>query len=292
MDATLNDTMLSDAARAAGLEPALVAAVAEVESGGRYLARIKGRYEPLIRFEGHYFDRRLTGAALLKARSDKLAHPVAGRIANPASQAARWALFDRAAAINRPAAIESTSWGCGQVMGAHWKRLGYASPDDLMARARSGPDGQIELMLRFIAANGLDVFLRKRDWAGFARAYNGPGFRANRYDEKLASAYARHSSRTGNLPTAMPADLDIAALQRKLAALGYSVAIDGIAGPQTRQALRRFQASAGLDEDSIYSGTTRLALDAAIARMQDEQAAASHVRRFFRWLFRWLIPVA
>ena len=46
-----------------GVEPAALLAVAEVESGGRAHARVNGRDEPLIRFEGHYFHRRLTGAA-------------------------------------------------------------------------------------------------------------------------------------------------------------------------------------------------------------------------------------
>ena len=36
---------------------AALLAVAEVESGGRVLAKVGKRREPLIRFEGHYFDR-------------------------------------------------------------------------------------------------------------------------------------------------------------------------------------------------------------------------------------------
>lgn len=278
----VNDVALAEAARTAGLEPALLAAVAEVESAGKYLTRINDRDEPLIRFEGHYFDKRLEGADRKKARAEGLASPVPGRIANPVSQTARWAMFNRAAAINRQAAIESTSWGCGQVMGAHWKTLGFTAAEDLVTLARGGKVGQIDLMLRFIVANGLDAPLRRRDWAGFARAYNGPGFRKNRYDEKLAKAYARLSARRKAARTASPA---ISALQRSLVALGYTIVIDGIAGPQTNQALRHFQTGAGLAEEGILSEATRLALDAAIARMQDKQAAVQHVRRFFRWLF-------
>ncbi len=48
------------AANAANIEPAALLAVAEVESGGKAFAIVDGRQEPLIRFEGHYFDRRLT----------------------------------------------------------------------------------------------------------------------------------------------------------------------------------------------------------------------------------------
>ncbi|MCA1262949.1 N-acetylmuramidase family protein, partial [Nitratireductor aquimarinus] len=80
---------IRDAALAAGLEPALLLAVAQVESGGQVSAMVRGRAEPPIRFEGHYFDRRLSGAKQAAARAAGLASPEAGAIANPRSQAAR-----------------------------------------------------------------------------------------------------------------------------------------------------------------------------------------------------------
>ena len=76
-----------------GIEPAALLAVAEIESGGSVFAVIDGRQEPLIRFEGHYFDRRLSGEAQARARAEGLASPNAGEVANPASQAARWRLL-------------------------------------------------------------------------------------------------------------------------------------------------------------------------------------------------------
>lgn len=161
-------------ARELGVEPAALAAVVEVESGGRVYAIVEGRPEPLIRFEGHYFDRRLSGAARERARREGLASPKAGAVANPTSQAARWALLSRAASIDRVAAWESVSWGVGQVMGAHWAWLGYASVDALVAGARDGIAGQMRLMARFIDRSGLARALRTRDWPAFARGYNGP----------------------------------------------------------------------------------------------------------------------
>lgn len=35
--------------------------------------------------------------------------------------------------------------------------------------------------------------LQRKDWAGFARGYNGPGYAKNRYDIKLANAYKKYS---------------------------------------------------------------------------------------------------
>jgi hypothetical protein len=113
-------TEITTIAASLGVEPAALLAVAEVESGGQAFATIGSRQEPMIRFEGHYFDRRLSQENRAIARKAGLSSPVAGRIANPATQAARWRLLDRAAAIDRQAAYESVSWGLGQVMGAHW----------------------------------------------------------------------------------------------------------------------------------------------------------------------------
>lgn len=176
-----------------GLEPAALLAVAEVESGGQAFALVDGRKEPLIRFEGHYFDARLAGEKRRLARARGLASPVAGRVANPRSQADRWALLERAAGIDRDAAYESVSWGIGQVMGAHWKWLGYASVEALAAEARDSVAGQVRLMARYIDKAGLTEALRKRDWRAFARAYNGPAYAASGYHTKIAAAFARHA---------------------------------------------------------------------------------------------------
>jgi hypothetical protein len=142
-------------ARELEIEAAALAAVAHVESGLRTHALVDGRQEPLIRFEGHYFDRRLDGTARAQARQLGISSPTAGAIANPRAQAGRWALLGRAAQIDRKAAYESTSWGIGQVMGAHWAWLGYANVDALVAEARSGVQGQLRLMARYIEKAGL-----------------------------------------------------------------------------------------------------------------------------------------
>ena len=98
-------------AKRLGIEPAALAAVAHIESGLRTHAMVGGKAEPLIRFEGHYFDRRLSGAKREEARRSGLASPEAGAIANPPSQSARWSLLARAARLDRRAAYESSLIG-------------------------------------------------------------------------------------------------------------------------------------------------------------------------------------
>lgn len=253
-----------------GMEPAALLAVAEVESGGAVFAAIDGRQEPLIRFEGHYFDRRLAGEARAIARTAGLASPNAGAVANPALQAARWRMLERAAAIDRKAAHESTSWGLGQVMGAHWAWLGFADVGALVAEARSGAGGQARLMARFIDKSGLAEALRRRDWDGFARGYNGPGFRKNAYHTKLAAAYRRHAA-DGSVATDRQGPLRRGAageavrdLQRNLSALGYPLAADGMFGEATQKAVRAFQRDHGLAVDGIAGPRTLAAVGGAM----------------------------
>lgn len=263
-----------------GIEPAALLAVAEIESAGNVFAVIDGRQEPLIRFEGHYFDRRLSGEAQARARAEGLAAPNAGAVANPASQAARWRLLERAAAIDRKAAYESVSWGLGQVMGSHWEWLGFADVDALVDEAREGAAGQARLMARFIEKSGLKQALEKRDWEAFARGYNGPGFRKNAYHTKLAAAYGRHGgaatgggAAVGEAEPAAPARMllgegsageAVRDLQQNLAALGYPLAIDGIFGKETEKAVRAFQRDHGLGVDGIVGPRTLAAIGKAL----------------------------
>nr|WP_313372832.1 N-acetylmuramidase family protein [Brucella intermedia] len=192
-------TMMANEAK---IEPAALLAIAEVESGGRALHNVNGGKEPAIRFEGHYFDRRLSGRLRDYARSNGLSAPVAGRIRNPKSQGERWLLLERAMGLNKKAALESTSWGLGQVMGAHWEWLGYMTVDDLVAEARGSVAGQARLMLRFIEKAELLEVLKARNWREFARRYNGPAFARNEYDKRMAEAYQRWQKQLDTLKRA------------------------------------------------------------------------------------------
>ncbi|MEO0544285.1 MAG: N-acetylmuramidase domain-containing protein [Pseudomonadota bacterium] len=261
-------------AKARGIEPAALLAVCTVESGGRAFAVVDNRREPLIRFEGHYFDRLLSGVGRSKARLRGLSSPRAGAVKNPRSQAGRWALLHRARAIDDAAALQSCSWGIGQVMGAHWRALGYSSPQALVREARAGVSGQVMLMVRFIEKNGLLPLLHSHNWAAFARRYNGPAYKKNRYDEKLAAAYARYRHPTkhgevrvvnGDLRRGMRG-ASVKDLQRHLLAAGYPLKVDGVFGPETEAVTKRFQCDRALHVDGIFGPRTQKELRLALAR--------------------------
>jgi hypothetical protein len=187
-------------AKRANIPFAALAAVVEVESGGKTGSMVAGQFEPLIRFEGHYFYKRVVAFERERAIKMGLASPKAGVVKNPNSQTSRYAMLNKAAGIDRQAAYESTSWGVGQVMGAHWKALGYSSVVSLTDDARSGVEGQVGLMVRFILMNALDKHLRAGNFRAFARAYNGTGYAKNAYDTKMFAAEKRWASYASSNP--------------------------------------------------------------------------------------------
>jgi len=178
---------------ATGTPATALLAIAIVETNGRAFAPVGEKREPLIRFEGHVFDRRLSEEKRRIARTAGLSAPRAGLIRNPAGQDARWRLLAQAAAIDAEAAYEATSWGLGQVMGLHWKKLGYAGSAALADEARRSAEGQFALVARFLKTGPFVERLDRGDWEGFARLYNGPGFAANGYDRKIQSAFRQAS---------------------------------------------------------------------------------------------------
>lgn len=274
---------------------ATLMAVAEVESGGRLTAPVRGKREPLIRFEGHYFHRLLSGDARDEARKLGLAHPKAGHVKNPRSQSRRWDMLDRAIALDRVAALSSCSWGLGQVMGSHWRWLDYGSVDALVAEARRGVAGQVALMARFIEKADLAPLLRSRDWAAFARRYNGPGYRKNRYHLRMREAYERYRKLDGKVPVLPePASAEserkgelkfgsrgeaVRDIQERLNALGYVLVVDGVFGLVTDRVVREFQADQELPVDGMVSGATRRILAASPTRSgADEETRATQAR--------------
>lgn len=160
-------------------------AVVEVEcSGGGFDAQ--GR--PKMLFEPHRFWRELGDAKRGVAANQGLAYPKWGTKPYPADSYPR---LEAAMKIDRPAALRSASWGLGQIMGGNHKSAGYASAEAMVLDFLDDEEKHLMAMVKFILAEDLDDDLRRHDWSGFARGYNGPGYAKNGYHTKLAAAYAK-----------------------------------------------------------------------------------------------------
>jgi hypothetical protein len=161
-------------------------AVLDVESAGSGFDS-KGR--PKMLFEPHIFYRQLKGAERDKAVAAGLAYPKWKRNYPKDS----YPRLEKAIAINKNAALRSASWGLGQIMGFNHGAAGYDSALKMVQAFMKDEDAHLEAMINFIVTNGLDDELRRHDWAGFARGYNGSGYAKHNYHGRLKAAYDKWS---------------------------------------------------------------------------------------------------
>ena len=186
------EAIIAEAAGRLGIEPVVLAAVIAVESSG---SGFDAQGRVLIRVEAHMLWNFTSGAQRQAIDEHFLAHgpmPWEGHYfdghpyhGNPDRE---WAAYACAVSISADAACRATSWGLGQVLG-DWEGLGFPSAAEFVA-AQGTAAGQIDTMVRFIERNGLVDALKCKDWAGFARGYNGRG-QVEAYAARLASAYER-----------------------------------------------------------------------------------------------------
>lgn len=106
-------------------------------------------------------------------------------------QAGEWLAFNNAFSLDPDAAMQATSIGMMQVMGFHYKELGFATPGAMWDFAKESEANQVEIGLMFIKkSTRLDAALKSLNWKTFAYYYNGPKYQTNNYDVRLANEYA------------------------------------------------------------------------------------------------------
>ena len=191
----LIDEDFTQVAELLGCEPAALKAVQQVETGGRGGFFSPGR--PAILFEGHIF------WTQLKKRGSNPEDYVKGNenILYPKWEKGHYkggiGEYDRleqARKINREAADASSSWGMFQIMGFNYAACGEESIESFVRSMCESEFKQLLLTANFIKKNSQMLqALQARDWAVFAKCYNGPAYAQNRYDVKLEAAYQKYS---------------------------------------------------------------------------------------------------
>jgi hypothetical protein len=186
------------AAELIGCDVPAIQAVADVECGRRGAFFSDGA--PMILFEAHKFHE-YTGGRFDGARAPTVGGEAAV-ISRPTWKPGTYGLdsvqhrrLAAAIKLDRDAALMSTSWGLFQILGEHWKRCGYSSLQAFVNAAYKSVDDHLHMFVRFVrGSSAMAEAIRTHDWAAFARMYNGPGYKANRYDTKLAVAYGRFAA--------------------------------------------------------------------------------------------------
>src|SRR3989304_2767024 len=155
--------------------------VDKVESGGLGFSKDNGKI--IIQFEPSWFKR-------------KAPYTPSGKwsLNGVERQAQEWIAFNDAFYKNPNAAMESTSIGRMQVMGFHWKLLGFKSVGEMWDYAKVSEVNQLRLGLRFIQSNAkMYNALKNNDWSTFAYYYNGSQYKKFKYDTRLETEYLRYA---------------------------------------------------------------------------------------------------
>lgn len=190
---SLSSADIDKAAQSLRLSVPAVRAVYKVESAGAGFLGLR----PKILFEGHIFWRKLlergidptkhvTGNEDVLYESWEPSHYIGGL-----GEHERLA---KAKKIHEDAALESASWGMFQIMGMHWRMLGFGDVQSFVTKHERNEKSQLDVFGLFIstsvfAGKPLVQWLREKNWRTFARAYNGPAYEKHGYDVRLRNEY-------------------------------------------------------------------------------------------------------
>ena len=191
---------LSEIARKYDLEPELLLTVAKVESSG---SGFLDDHRLKILFEKHVMWKRLKTRGIDPHLLNHYDRTLCSRYWLPKAYLGgrgEWSRIRKIvdwAAMNYPskwesyqkAAYESCSWGMFQLMGYHYKSLGFENIYTLIEKLGKGEEDQVEVILIWMENNGLLERLKKKDWVRFARGYNGLG-QVPKYSLRLKKTYS------------------------------------------------------------------------------------------------------
>lgn len=192
MEDKLTNEMIKDLANRLGIEPALLKAVQIVEAAGRDGFLSDGR--PQILFEGHImykeFHKKFPDRDLdyLCKRFSMVFYPKWDK-SKYFGGLREYKRLELAKEIDEECALKATSWGMFQIMGFNHNLCGCKDVFDFVHKMSESHEKQLELMYYFMNNSGCLKELKEKDWAGFAKKYNGPGYAQNAYDQKLRNAY-------------------------------------------------------------------------------------------------------
>lgn len=191
---------------------------------------------PKILYERHIFHKRTNGR-FSAANPDISSKDGGGYLGG----AAEYARLDRAIKLDRRAALDSTSWGLGQIMGFNALQLGYLGAEAMVESFLEGEDFQINGAMRFITNNPpLESAFIKKKWATVAFFYNGKNFAEKGYDLKLERFCDLYMLR--GTPS-----IELRGAQARLTFLGFDPrGVDGVLGDGTRAAVVAFQKAKGM----------------------------------------------
>ncbi|MDE6335712.1 MAG: N-acetylmuramidase family protein [Muribaculaceae bacterium] len=166
-----------------GVEIAVIKAVVLIEAGNQ----MKGFWAPgvpVINFDKTMYSRfRSKTPSAAGAKGEKVPEGLTGYALR------EWTQLINARKVNAQGANMGTFWGMFQIGGFNYKLCGCETVDEFVRRMADSELSQLELFAAFIIKGGMVDDLRKKNWAAFARKYNGASYAKRGYHTKMAAAY-------------------------------------------------------------------------------------------------------
>ena len=172
------------------IEVAVIKAVVEIEAG----KQMKGFWAPgipVINFDPTMYAKYKSKATIKEgAKGEKVPEGLAGYALK------EWTQLINARKTNAQGANMGTFWGMFQIGGFNYKLCGCENVDEFVRLMAYSELEQLELFAAFITNTGMVNDLRNKNWAAFARKYNGPSYAKRGYHTKMANAYKRFIAET------------------------------------------------------------------------------------------------
>ena len=111
-----------------------------------------------------------------------------------------WEKLLRACEYDPMGAFMSVSMGKFQVMGFHYKDMGFENPWDMLLSLVANEVNHYNLLVKYVLINNLKgAFLKidgkSENCVAFAKGYNGKGYAKYSYHSKIATAYSKYKAK-------------------------------------------------------------------------------------------------
>lgn len=186
---TLTDADYALVAKELGVEVAAIKAVVEIEAG-KTLHGFFAPGVPVINFDPSMYkvyaskapDR--TGYKSMKVPSGLSGYGLK-----------EWTQLVNACKTNGQGGLMGTFWGMFQIGGFNYKLCGCKSVNEFVDLMSESEFAQLLLFAKFVTNSGMVTDLRNKNWAAFARKYNGAGYARRGYHTRMAAAYNKYKGK-------------------------------------------------------------------------------------------------
>lgn len=182
---SLTDADFRKVAAELDVEVAAIKAVVRIEAG----VRMEGFWAPgvpVINFDRSMYNKSKPPRNVKAPSSEKVPDGI-----KSAYGKREWSQLVAARKVNLDKANMGTFWGMFQIGGFNYRQCGCKTVQEFVDRMSYSEFEQLELFANFIRNSGMLPALQAKNWASFARKYNGASYARKGYHTRMAAEYRK-----------------------------------------------------------------------------------------------------